>query len=763
MALDGDDGGEGGADIGYAAGGEEERDVDAYLIAVGGGAGLEDDVGEGFGGGGRGGRRAELGLGVPGGGLDVGFDGGVVGAGVGIGRGEVDHAFPGFAGALEVGGVGALVGENEGVEEGGEGVDVVAVGEDGGVEARLDVGDALGGRGIGGGAFDVVGLAGAALVVGDAFGAGLGGDFLGLLDALGVELDGVALALEGAIELDAGGVGVGELEVVERLIRVEHHLVVGAAAVGDAGLVGEQGAGLGADADAGGGLVGVDLAGGLVEGGERAGEVVDARGNILGRGGEQGLVGLGLAGGEGGGGGDGGGGDGGCRAGQVGEGGGAEDGALFEPVEDGVLGAGGAGGISLGGGEGARDVARAQGGVAVGGLGGVGLAAGEGEGGEEGESGERRSRRGGHGRGLVRVLGEAMETEKRDAPVAGRRGRGRWGARILLLDAADDGAAVDAEVFAGDLALGGAGRDALDANAADGDFLAAEGGAGVGVDELLADGEDFPELAGGDAGAVAAIDGHDLAGLGEDAGGEGDVGDALGDFLAHAAGEGDEQGVGEFAAGGARVGQEFLGVEVLLLEVGGLDELVGGGLVELGDGGEADDAFGGGLADGGEGDGLGGVLEIVDGDDEGEVGFAEGEGLAGGGVFLDEGVGVGAGEQGELARLLEGGDQLAVERLVHALDGVFPALVGGGGEDGGIGLHLGDGEGLERGGGRGGRCGAGGGRCVLRVGGRREEQGGGEGGGSENGAVHGEGKGGLAARAFTWRGRSSAPGNARAG
>jgi hypothetical protein len=76
-----------------------------------------------------------------------------------------------------------LVGEDEGVEEGGERIDVIAVGEDRGVELALDAGEAGGGARVGGGAVDVVARSLAALLVLDAAGPGLGGEFLGLLDA----------------------------------------------------------------------------------------------------------------------------------------------------------------------------------------------------------------------------------------------------------------------------------------------------------------------------------------------------------------------------------------------------------------------------------------------------------------------------------------------------------------------------------------------------------------------------------------------------
>ncbi len=324
--------------------------------------------------------------------MEVGFDGDVVGFGVGVGGGEVGDALPAEAGALEVGGVGGLVGEDEGVEEGGEGVHVVTVGEDGGVEAALDVGEGAGGLGVGFGAVHVVGLAFAALLVVDGAGLGFFGEFLGFLDAFGVGFDGVALALEGAVEFDAGGVAVAELEVVEGLVGVEHHLVVGTAPVGEVGLVGEHGGAFGADADFGGGFKFVDLGGGVVEGGEGAGEVGDAGGDLLGSGGEEGLVGLGVAGGGGlageGGAGLGLGIDG---KGKVGEGGGTKNDALFEAIEDGVLAFLVFLGVAVGLGDGGGKVAGANGGVAGGGLLGVSLAAGEGEGGEEDGGGDEAS------------------------------------------------------------------------------------------------------------------------------------------------------------------------------------------------------------------------------------------------------------------------------------------------------------------------------------------------------------------------------------
>ena len=227
------------------------------------------------------------------------------------------------------------------------------------------------------GAVDVVGGALAALLVLDAAGLGLFGEFLGLLDTFGVGLDGVTLALQGAVQLDAGGVRVPKLEVVQGLVGVQHHLVVGAAAVGQVGLVGENGAGLGADLYLGLLLVAGDAAGGLVEGGDGAGQVGDARRNLVGRGGVQSLVGLGLAGLAERGGGRGG--RRGGRCGNVGKGGGAEDGALLEAVEDGVLVVRVVLGVLVGLGDGGGEVAGADGLVALLGFGRVGLAAGEGE------------------------------------------------------------------------------------------------------------------------------------------------------------------------------------------------------------------------------------------------------------------------------------------------------------------------------------------------------------------------------------------------
>ena len=88
--------------------------------------------------------------------MQVGIDGDIVFAGVRILRREIHDALPALADAFEVAGVRALVGEDEGVEEGGEGVDVVAVGSDGGVELAFDVLDVGGVAGIRLGAVDVV-------------------------------------------------------------------------------------------------------------------------------------------------------------------------------------------------------------------------------------------------------------------------------------------------------------------------------------------------------------------------------------------------------------------------------------------------------------------------------------------------------------------------------------------------------------------------------------------------------------------------------
>ena len=124
-------------------------------------------------------------------------------------------------------------------------------------------------------------------------------------------------------------------------------------------------------------LVVVDALLGGVEGGDGAGEEGDAGGDGVAR--LERLIGGGLverSGGRGG------------IVGDVGEGGGAENGALFEAVNDTVfavfvfLGVF----VGLGGGEG--EVAGADGGVALGSLRSVGLATGEAEGGgaEAGEN-----------------------------------------------------------------------------------------------------------------------------------------------------------------------------------------------------------------------------------------------------------------------------------------------------------------------------------------------------------------------------------------
>src|ERR1017187_4239991 len=148
--------------------------------------------------------------------------------------GESGHALQRFVGAFQIRGIRRIGHEEQAVEINGERVYVIGVG------------------------FEIVEIGVSALYLGFEFWIrlrlvhrrlvlALGGFSLDFFDAPLIVRDGVLLALIGADKFHARLVGFAQLEIIQCFVRVQHDAVVGAAGVGQVGLVGKQRAGLVAD------------------------------------------------------------------------------------------------------------------------------------------------------------------------------------------------------------------------------------------------------------------------------------------------------------------------------------------------------------------------------------------------------------------------------------------------------------------------------------------------------------------------------------
>lgn len=147
-------------------------------------------------------------------------------------------------------------------------------------------------------------------------------------------------------------------------------------------------------------------------------------------------------------------------------------------------------------------------------------------------------------------------------------------------------------------------------------------------------------------------------------------------------------------------GGGMVGVVLLDLEVGGLEQATGAGFVDFGQEAEAEGTPFGAAAEGGEVHFFGDILEVVDAGDEQVIdGGRAGDLGVGQAAVTSEGGEVAAGDELKLTCVLECGEELAVEGLGDAAQGSLGAF-GGVEKEGRGDIDRTDAEGLFLGGGK---------------------------------------------------------------